>query len=290
MQDALEIVLRTLAAIVILFILTKILGKRQISELSLFEYITGISIGNIAAYVSLDLDNMWYFGIVSLVVWVSASVGIELWTMKNKKIGDFVDGKGTVLIKNGSLLKSQLRKERLTVDELLEQLRSKDVYRVADVEFAVMESSGEINVLMKKQFQPITPDMLGWKMSEEKPPHTIVMDGQILDTELELAGKHTDWLKHELHKIKVKLEHVLLAQLDDDGETLHIQTADGRSFPREQSNKPADRIRQMTMQLRKEFMQLERASRSEEDKNAYRSALARLSLGMDGTERNKQER
>jgi uncharacterized membrane protein YcaP (DUF421 family) len=270
-----------LAAIVILFILTKVLGKRQISELSLFEYITGISIGNIAAYVSLDLDNLWYLGIVSLLVWVSASVGIELWTMKNKKVRDFIDGKGTVLIKDGKLLKNQLRKERLTIDELLEQLRSKDVYRVADVEFAVMESSGELNVLMKKQFQPITPDMLGWKMSEEKPPHTIVMDGTVLDMELELSGKNRDWLMHELHKYKMKLEDVLLAQLDDDGVTLHVQLVDGRTHPREKANKPADRIRQMTQQLQREFMQLESAARSEEDKLAYRSALARLNLGTE---------
>jgi uncharacterized membrane protein YcaP (DUF421 family) len=281
MPEALEIVFRTLAAIVILFILTKVLGKRQISELSLFEYITGISIGNIAAYVSLDLDNLWYLGIVSLLVWVSASVGIEWWTMKNKKVRDFIDGKGTVLIKDGRLLKSQLRKERLTLDELLEQLRSKDAYRVADVEFAVMESSGELNVLMKKQFQPVTPDMLGWKMSEEKPPHTIVMDGTVLDLELELSGKNRDWLQHELHKHKIKLEEVLLAQLDGDGATLNIQLIDGSTYPRTQADKPADRIRQMTRQMQKELKQLESVSRDEADKQMYRAALDRLSLGLE---------
>lgn len=290
MKDALEIVVRTLAAIVILFFLTKLLGKRQISELSLFEYITGITIGNIAAYISLDLEELWYLGIISLVTWVCASVGIELWTLKNKKVGDFVDGKGAVLIKDGRLLKSQLRKERMTMDELLEQLRKKDVFRLADVEFAVLESNGELNVLMKKQYQPITPDMLGWKMSAEKPPYTIIMDGQLLDAELELAGKNRNWLNHELHKIKVKQENVLLAQLDNDGETLQIQTTDGRTFPREQSSKPQDRIRQMTQQLREEFKQLENASRNEDDKLAYRSAIARLGLGMEQAELKNQDR
>ncbi|MDQ6421364.1 DUF421 domain-containing protein [Paenibacillus sp. LHD-117] len=283
MPDWFQIVLRTLAAIVILFVLTKVLGKRQISELSLFEYITGISIGNIAAYVSLDLDNLWYLGIVSLLVWVSASVGIELWTMKNKRVRDFVDGKGTVLIKDGRLLKSQLRKERLTLDELLEQLRGKDVFRVADVEFAVMDSNGELNVLMKKQFQPITPDMLGWKMPEEKPPHTIVMDGIVIDTEMELAGKSRQWLDHELHKHKIKLEEVFLAQVDGDGLTL--QLIDGRTYPRTQAGKPADRIRQMTVQLEAELKRLEHASRSDADRDAYRSALAHLRVGLDAMER-----
>lgn len=289
MQDALEIVVRTLAAIVILFFLTKLLGKRQISELSLFEYITGITIGNIAAYISLDIEELWYLGIISLVTWVSASVGIELWTLKSKKVGDFIDGKGAVLIKDGRLLKNQLRKERMTMDELLEQLRKKDVFRLADVEFAVLESNGELNVLMKKQYQPITPDMLGWKMSVEKPPYTIIMDGQVLDAELKLAGKNMNWLKHELHKMKVKQENVLLAQLDHDGETLQIQTVDGRSFSREQSGKPEDRIRQMTQRLQEELKQLENASRSEEDRLAYRKALARLSIGLEQAGRNNQD-
>lgn len=289
MPDWFEIMIRTLAAIVILFILTKVLGKRQISELSLFEYITGISIGNIAAYVSLDIDNLWYLGIISLLVWVSASVGIEVWTMKNKKIRDFVDGKGTVLIKDGKLLKNQLRKERLTLDELLEQLRSKDVYRVADVEFAVMESSGELNVLMKKQYQPITPDMLGWKMSEEKPPHTIVMDGVVMETELQLAGKTRDWLHHELRKNKIQLEDVLLAQLDSDGTTLNVQLVDGRTYPREQAAKPADRIRQMTEQLKAELKQLESSAQSEADKQAYRSAMSHLQVSQDGLERKQHK-
>ncbi|QNK59349.1 DUF421 domain-containing protein [Paenibacillus sp. PAMC21692] len=282
MPDWIEIIVRTLAAITILFLMTKVLGKRQISELSLFEYITGISIGNIAAYISLDLDELWYLGIVSLLVWVSASVGIEYLTMKNKKARDIVDGKGRVLIKDGKLLKEQLKKERLTLDELLEQLRSKDVYRVADVEFAVMESSGELNVLMKKQYQPITPDMLGWKMAEEKPPHTLVMDGIVLEKELELSGVTRDWLRHKMSQQKLKLEEVLLAQLDSDGITLHIQMVDGRSFPQNQAEKPADRIRQMTAQLEEELKRLEHGARNEADRQAYRSALDRLQTGLNG--------
>lgn len=110
MPEWIQIVLRTLVAIVILFIMTKLLGKRQISELSLFEYITGISIGNIAAYISLDLDNLWFLGLVSLIVWVSVSVGIELWTLKSKKLRDVIDGKGTVLIRDGRLFRDKMKK------------------------------------------------------------------------------------------------------------------------------------------------------------------------------------
>ncbi|WP_168119842.1 DUF421 domain-containing protein [Paenibacillus sp. HB172176] len=281
MPDWLQIVLRTMVAIVILFVLTKLLGKRQISELSLFEYITGISIGNIAAYISLDLDNLWYLGLISLVVWVTVSVGIEFVTMKNKRIRDFVDGKGTVLIKDGQLDKKSLHKERMTLDELLEQLRKKDVFRVADVEFAVMEASGELNVMLKKEYQPVTADLLGWKVSEEKPPVTVVMDGQTLQDELQAAGKNEGWLLHELKKNHMKLREVFLAQIDDNNQLI-IQTTNGKIIPAPKQMKAADRIFQMTSQLEAELKQLEQSSTNESDRKKYESALKHLQIGIDG--------
>lgn len=287
MPDWLQIILRTLAAVFILFLLTKVLGKRQISELSLFEYITGISIGNIAAYISLDLENMWYLGIVSLIVWVLVSVGIEFLTMKNKRVRDFVDGKGTVLIRDGKLSKDKLRKERLTLDEVLEQLRKKDVYRVADVEFAVMESSGELNVQLKKEFQAITPDMLGWRMGHESPPHTIIMDGQIIRDELELSGRNEKWLEHELKRHKLKLEEVFLSQLGSDG-TITFQTVDGRNVTMENKSNAREKVASLTSQLQEELRRLERMARNESDRSLYRSAQFHFKQGADAIQTEKQ--
>ncbi|WP_424767489.1 DUF421 domain-containing protein [Paenibacillus sp. sgz302251] len=275
MPNWLEIVIRTLAAIFILFAFTKVLGKRQISQLSLFEYITGISIGNIAAYVSLDIDNLWYLGIISLGVWVIVSVGMEFLTMKSKKARDFVDGKGSVLIKDGQISKKQLFKDRLTIDELLEQLRKKDVYRVADVEFAVMEPSGDLNVLLKKQYQPITPDMLGWKYSEEKAPQTVIMDGAILEGALETAGFDKEWLHHQLKRKKTDLKDVFLAQIDSNGE-LTLQPMDGHQQPDSVQSKPRDRVAILSEQFEEELIRLKRFARNEKDRRVYQHALDRF--------------
>ncbi|MGO4539511.1 DUF421 domain-containing protein [Paenibacillus sp. 2TAB19] len=278
MPDWLEIVLRTFASVVILFTMTKILGKRQISQLSLFEYITGISIGNIAAYVSLDLDNLWYLGIVSLIVWVSVSVGMEYITMKSRVIRDFVDGKGTVIIQDGQLDKKHLHKERLTLDELLEQLRKKDVYRVADVEFAVMEPSGELNVLLKKEHQPLTADMLGWKLNKEKEAKTVIIDGQVLTDMVDESGYSLEWLHHELKKKKLTPESIFLAQIDSDGQ-LNIQTGDGRSNRETAGKKPKDRIDALSKQFESELKRLGELARNEGDRRAYQSALDRFQAG-----------
>lgn len=275
----LEIIIRTLAAIVILFAFTKVLGKRQISELSLFEYITGISIGNISAYVSLDLDNLWYLGLVSIAIWVIVSLGMEFFTMRSKRVRDFVDGKGTVLIKNGQLLKRQLLKERLTLDELLEQLRKKNVFRVADVEFAVMESSGDINVLLKKQHQPLTPNMIGLNVSREREPQTVMMDGVILNDVLETAGYDREWLEQELKRNKLNKHDVFLAQIDSEGH-LTLQTGDEHNYPESIQSKPSERVAILTEQFEAELIRLERLARNEKDRYVYQSALKRFQTGF----------
>ncbi len=110
MQDWAEVSLRTLMAIAILFLITKILGKRQVSQLSLFEYITGITIGNLAASIPLERESSWYLGTISLAVWVLTTLGIEFLQIKSKKARDFADGKTTILIKDGKILEDNLKK------------------------------------------------------------------------------------------------------------------------------------------------------------------------------------
>lgn len=218
MPDWIEIALRTLTAVVALFLMTKLLGKRQVTQLSVFEYITGITIGSLTAYISLDLDTSWYLGIVSLIVWVGVSLGIEYLQMKSKTTRDFVDSKATVLIKEGKILEDNLKKERLTSDELLEQLRQKNVFKTADVEFALMEPNGEISVLLTKENQPLTPKHLGIKVGPELEPQAVIMDGNIIDEALATMGLSRQWLNTELEKLGVAIENVFLGQVDSYGE------------------------------------------------------------------------
>lgn len=222
-----EVTLRSLMAILALFVMTKVLGKRQITQLSLFEYIVGITIGNLAAHISLEIGEKWYLGIVSLFVWGISTYIIEALALKSKKVRDIVDGKGRVLIKDGKILEDNLKKEHLTIDELLERLRKKDVFRAADVEFAVMEPNGEVNVMLKKEYQPITPSHLGLKVAPEKPPQAVIMDGNIMDEPLAELGLNRGWLKTELEKLGVALENVFLGQVDSYGQ-LYVDLYDDK--------------------------------------------------------------
>ncbi|OPA80340.1 hypothetical protein BVG16_06300 [Paenibacillus selenitireducens] len=214
MSDWIEAAIRTAVAVLVLFFFTKLLGKRQVAQLSLFEYITGITIGSLAAYISMDLERHWGLGLISLGVWVSMSYLIEIMQLKSKKIRDFVDSKSAVLIKDGKILEEHLKKVRVTSDELLGQLRKKNVFNAADVEFAIMESNGEINVLLKRENQPLTPRHLGIKVSPDIAPQAVIMDGEIMDEPLATLGLSRQWLNTELEKTGLALENVFLGQVD----------------------------------------------------------------------------
>jgi len=213
-----EITYRTLIAVFGLFLFTKILGKRQVSQMSMFEYITGIAIGNLIGYISLDTDRDWFHGLIAVSVWAAISLGISLLQLKSKKIRDLIDGKGRVLIRSGKILEENLKKERLTSDELMEQLRKKMVFKVADVEFAIMEPSGDINILLTKENQPLTPKQMGIQVAPEKESQVVIMDAKILDEPLAIAGLNRGWLNTELEKLGVAIENVFLGQVDSYGQ------------------------------------------------------------------------
>ncbi|WP_019911184.1 DUF421 domain-containing protein [Paenibacillus sp. HW567] len=234
MPEWLEVVWRTMFAVVVLFFLTKLLGKRQVSQLSFFEYITGITIGSLAAYISLDTEKTWHLGIIALVVWVGFSLGIEFLQIKSKKIRDFIDFKSTVLIKDGKILEDNMKKERLTTDELLAELRKKDVFKVADVEFAIMESDGMINVLLTRENQPLTPKHLGVKVAPEQETQAVIMDGKIMDEPLDTLGLTRAWLDGELGKLEVTAENVYLGQVDSYGELTVDLYTDSVELPQPQ--------------------------------------------------------
>ena len=278
MPNWIEVALRTLSAVTVLFIITKILGKRQISQLSLFEYITGITLGNLVGYISLDLDSTWYLGFVALAVWVLVSVGAEYFTMKSKKFRDIVDGKSTVLVENGALVADNLRKEKLTVDEFLEQLRKKDVYRVADVEFAIMEQSGEINVMLKKEFQPLTADALGYRLTKEREPKTIIINGHILPDSLKDTEFNESWVHKQLSDLHIPLKHVFIGQVDSKGE-LTVQTG-SKALPHSAQPQPSAQISDLIAQFQDELTMRKKLAQNDKDQLQYQEALDTLSNAM----------
>lgn len=218
MPDWLEVIVRSLLFLAILFLVTKWLGKKQISQLSFFEYVIGITIGSIGAEVVTGLEQSIYLGVLSILTFAVIPFTAGLISVKSKTFRDFIEGKGTVFIKDGKIMEENLKKERYTIDELLELLRKKSVFQVADVEFAVLEATGDLNVLVKKENQPLTAKDLHMAVAPIKEPQTVIMDGKVLDEPLSTAGRSRLWLQTELEKIGVLLENVFLGQVDTYGQ------------------------------------------------------------------------
>ncbi|MED4582569.1 DUF421 domain-containing protein [Brevibacillus choshinensis] len=218
MPEWLNIMIRSVVAIVYLFLLTKLIGKRQIRQLTYIEYIVGITIGSIAAFMATDMDGPMYHSLIALTIIGLFPVLMDWLSLKSKMIRNWVEGNATILIKDGKILEDNLKKERLTSEELLEQLRTKNVFRAADVEFALMETSGELSVLLKSQHQPVTPQHLELVVSPAEEPQAVIMDGVIMDEPLSTIGLNRRWVRAELEKAGVALENVFLGQVDKGGQ------------------------------------------------------------------------
>ncbi|AME07513.1 DUF421 domain-containing protein [Bacillus siamensis] len=218
MPDWLDIVMRSFIFVVVLFVMTKMLGKRQLAELSVFEYISGITIGGITSEVVMGLERNIINAIIAIFIFSSVSFLVEWISLKNKKIRDFLEGTGTVFIKDGKIMEDNLKKEKYSADELLELLRKKNVFNISDVQFAMLEQTGDLSVLLKKEHRPVTIKDLQMPYQSKKEPQTVIMDGVILDEALTIGGLNRRWLHEELEKLGVTKENVFLGQVDSDGQ------------------------------------------------------------------------
>ncbi|MFD2329271.1 DUF421 domain-containing protein [Cohnella sp. GCM10020058] len=209
-----QIIFRSLGALIVLFIMARLLGKKQISQLTFFEYILGITLGELAGFISTDIETHYSHGLIALAVWFAVPFTLEYLSMKSIRLRHLLEGRGRVVIKEGKVMEDNLKKEHLTTDELMEQLRGKNAFNLADVEFAVMETSGELSVLMKKEKQPLTPSDMGMPKVHEVEPQIVIMDGKMMNEPLATAGLSPGWLATELEKIGVTVDNVFLGQVD----------------------------------------------------------------------------
>jgi uncharacterized membrane protein YcaP (DUF421 family) len=214
----LEVVFRCVTSIAVLFIITRILGKKHLAQLSFMQFVVAITLGDLAGFISTDVQNNYAHGLVALAIWAVIPLGLDYWVLRSKWIRDWFDGKSKVLIKEGKVLEDNLKKERMTVDELLERLRVKNVFQLSQVEFASIEPSGEISVLLKKEYLPVTSATLGIKVAPEHEAQTVIIDGNIMDEGLATAGMSREWLMTELDKLGLTVENVFIGQINPYGQ------------------------------------------------------------------------
>lgn len=237
MPDPIMIAIRSLSFIIILFFFTKWLGKKQLAQLSIFQYITGIVLGSLVAFFSVDLKINISYGLIAIFIWFIVPFIMEYLSLKSKSIRKFIKGESVVFIREGKILEDNLQKERYSADDLLQSLRKNNIFRAADVEFAVLEPSGELNILPKREHQQATIKDLNIRYSPAKEPLTVIMDGEIILNSLAKLSLNPKWLHTELEKMNVTLDNIFLAQADRDGQ-LSIDLYDDQLSVPEPTEKP----------------------------------------------------
>ncbi|HYF81767.1 MAG TPA: DUF421 domain-containing protein [Clostridia bacterium] len=218
METWVQVLIKSALIFVLLLAAVRFMGKRSIVRITPFHMVSYIVIAVLTALVSANVITNPVLGLIPLGVWVISTIVLEYLALKSKWIHDVIYGKETVLIKHGRIMEQSLLKARLTGDELLRALRTKNAFSLADVEFAVLETTGDISVFMKSDKNPVTVQDLDIKVSPLTEPQTVVLDGNILYEPLASLGHNKDWLKTQFETLGVSLDNVFIAQVDSSGE------------------------------------------------------------------------
>lgn len=217
MPEGLIVIIRSTATFFTLFILTRVVGKRQISQLTFFDYVLGITMGSIAASMSIDPALKFTPAWIGLLLWafwglVLSSIG--LYSRKWRKV---IDGEPTVVVQNGQILEANLKQLNYNVDDLLMQLRGQGAFWMGDVEFAILEPDGKLSVLKKSQVQPVTPADLQIPTAYKGLAVELIMDGHIVESNLNQLGLTSAWLHEQVRAHGHDVGDVYYAEIDTQG-------------------------------------------------------------------------
>jgi uncharacterized membrane protein YcaP (DUF421 family) len=225
MQDWLIILLKTIGLYFLTFIIIRLMGKTSPLRMTPFKFINYIIISMFIVLISLNVIDHWAFGMLALGVWVVFTVALDYLSIKSKLIHDIVNGKSTILIDKGKVMEENMLQTRMTGEELLGALRTKNAFSLGDVEFAIMEATGDINVMLKADKKPITAHDLGNQVAPQSQPQTVILDGNVIDESLSNMGLNRNWLNLQLENTGISLENVFIGQSDSSGD-LYIDLFD----------------------------------------------------------------
>jgi uncharacterized membrane protein YcaP (DUF421 family) len=215
------VIIRTIILYLLVFTAMRMMGKRQIGQLQPYELAVAIMISALAAFPMEDIGISLVNSIVPILLIVFAQVVVSVISLKYKGARAFLCGKPSIVISNGKVVESELRNLRVNINDMLEQLRLGGYPNIADVEFAIMETNGQLSVVPKSQNRPVTPADLNIPTKYEGICHSLIVDGQVDYENLKSVGLTEDWLKGELRKFGIdNLKDVFFANLDSNGNLL----------------------------------------------------------------------
>ena len=222
LTDILKVTLASTVSLIALFFLTKLMGNRQIAQLSMFDYINGITIGSIAAEIATTLEGNLLKPLTALILYCVISTLISVINGKSLRLRRFLTGESLVLFDKGIFYRRNLKRARLDLSEFLFLLRNQGYFHLQEVETAILESNGQLSILPTATARPATPSDLELTPPRERPELTVILDGTLLRDNLKATCNDETWLQKQLHRQKMPpIRDVFLATCDSQN-TLHV--------------------------------------------------------------------
>jgi uncharacterized membrane protein YcaP (DUF421 family) len=221
--DFWEMILRTTFAFIVLLILARFMGKKQISQLTFFHYVTGITIGSIAADIAGESKTPFWDGIISMIWWAVLTMLMSYIAFKSKKARIILDDQPTIVVYEGKIVEASLKKLRLHLNDLGMMLREQSIFSIKDVHYAILETNGQLSVLKKAGLEAATKkDVNASSQVPKYIPTEVIAEGKITNRNLKELNLTEEWLYEQLKKQGIgNVENIFYAEVQTDG-SLHV--------------------------------------------------------------------
>lgn len=205
---------RSIILYILVLLVMRLMGKREIGQLQPFELAISIMIADLASIPMTDIGIPIFNGIIPILGLLTMHLIISVINLKSMRAREIICGKPSILIYRGKINEKILKKERFTINELEERLRSNNVFNLGDVEYAILETSGQVTVIQKPEKRNTIPEDFNITPEYEGIPYDLVIDGKVMEKNLQQIGKDYSWLKKQAEKFKIKPEEALIITID----------------------------------------------------------------------------
>lgn len=229
MYEFVEITIQTIFAFFAIFFLSRLIGKKQISELTFYDYINGITLGSIAGIIATDLNQRTWHHALGLIIFAGLTILMQFISLKNRPAQKLIEGEPIVLIHQGKILESNMKKARFNVGDLVSGLRKKDVFDIKDVYFAILETDGSISVLPNADQKNVTIEDLNLEGQEESISVELIIDGKVIQSNLKQNGFNKEWLDNKLKEYNIpNIKEVILAVYNPIDDSIYFDLKDDK--------------------------------------------------------------
>lgn len=226
-----EIIIRSILAFIILLFLGRLVGRKLISRITFFDFLIGVTLGSLAVRIALGDESSFYLSILSGVIITLMVILTDILNIKSYKFRKIEEGEPVIIIKNGRILDSNLKKVRISLNKLIMMLREKNVFDISDVNFAIIENDGELSVMLKSGSQNVTAADL--KIPEKKMSLTLdlIIDGKIIYDNLNKSMHDKFWLTEQLSRIDIASENDVFYACLTPYNNLYVSAKIRKSIP-----------------------------------------------------------